>query len=261
MKNSKQLAEETTIFIVNKNLIEETNLYDFVMISEDETTSPRGVAPRIFYEKNEQILYRFIDNIVIDEFDYEELNDEDRKFYTIETNEWFEMRTWGCTGNREKSLGYRFDTEEEAQNFIYEGIYNFDFQGDCNRRTYYHLTYEDALNEVIENYCDEFDISQETAKHIYRKELILAELKIEKYKLTKIKSDNRPLISIGEMENYIEQNRYKIQEKIILLNQLKESNNKEIWQKEANSLIMQVANNDFRTLNWKEIYSLIKSKF
>lgn len=63
-----------------------------------------------------------------------------------------------------------------------------------------------------------------------------------------------------DMLNYIDNNYDVVKGKLDYLDELKSNNNKEIWQKEANSLIMQVSNNDFRLLKWKEIYELIKNK-
>ena len=40
----------------NKITVEETNYYDFVSISTDETTTPRGVTPRTFIQERQIVI-------------------------------------------------------------------------------------------------------------------------------------------------------------------------------------------------------------
>lgn len=74
----------------------------------------------------------------------------------------------------------------------------------------------------------------------------------------KIKHDSRPLTTITMMEKFLKDNEAMIKESLQELEKLKAADNKEVWQVNANALIQKVCNNDFRTLNWKEVYNLIR---
>ena len=80
----------------------------------------------------------------------------------------------------------------------------------------------------------------------------------EAKKHEKIKHDNRPLFTKEMMLNYIDSNKEMVKNSLIQLGELKKAENKPEWQVKANALVQKVSNNDFRVLNWKEIYNLIK---
>lgn len=227
MKNYDfQEAQQKEIFIYNsKSEIEKTNLYDFVMSFADETTSPRGVEPRLHIRKNED------DNT-------------------------FEVWTWGVRGQNLRNIGSGL-TEEEAIDWIYSSVYCTDFQN-SSESTIYFESEEDAENDLAERFSEENNISIETAKHILRKEKIVSNIKQERNRLLREKIDNRPSFTREMMVDYILNNKAIIQEKLQELDRLKNEDEKDKWQVKANALIQQVSNNDFRVLKWKEIYTLIR---
>lgn len=60
------------------------------------------------------------------------------------------------------------------------------------------------------------------------------------------------------MIDFINNNKEMVISSINELDELKALGNKAVWQVKANSLIQKVSNNDFRFLNWKEVYNLIR---
>lgn len=138
-------------------------------------------------------------------------------------------------------------TKKEAEN-IFKSILVTDIVNSCLWEMLYKLPY-DLPESLSLNVHIDFLGTKENIEFL------------EQSKLEKLNFDNRPIVSINEMESYIEENKIEIKEKLEFLDNLKIENKKEVWQKEVNSLIMQVSNNDFRTLKWKEIYNLIRSKF
>jgi len=61
------------------------------------------------------------------------------------------------------------------------------------------------------------------------------------------------------MIEYISNNEAFVWQSLKELDELKEAGDKSQWQVKANALVQKVSNNDFRVLNWKEIYNLIKN--
>jgi hypothetical protein len=116
---SAQQARNTRIFVINnyKMEVEETTMYDHVRESAEETTSPRGVMPKLFVEEvdnGEAIVY--------------------------------ELRQWQPNG-RARTVD-TFDTEEQAQDEWYTRTYNYDFMTDDQRDTMYWLSFEEAEKEL-----------------------------------------------------------------------------------------------------------------
>lgn len=62
------------------------------------------------------------------------------------------------------------------------------------------------------------------------------------------------------MSTLRQRNKEMVQTTLKELNGLKGVENKELWQVKANSLVQKVCNNDFRTLNWKEVYNFTKTE-
>lgn len=106
-------AQKTTIYFVNEDLeVEETTEAEFINQSIDETTSPRGVEPRLHVRENED------DNT-------------------------FEVWTWGPSGNNAKFIK-SFEIKEEADEFIFQKTYEYDFMEDDQRDTQYFFNEEEA---------------------------------------------------------------------------------------------------------------------
>ena len=134
-----------------------------------------------------------------------------------------------------------FDNETKIEILVRETLYN------C----FWAKAYKIPFSE---------NIPYSTSINIEMKE-ILSSQDIENAKLSKIKHDNRPSFTKEMMLDFIKNNREMISESLAELDQLKIEEKKDFWQVKANALIQKVSNNDFRFLNWKEIYNLIKSQF
>lgn len=264
MKNltPAQEAQETTVFFIEKERIEETNLYDFIMLSQDETTTPRGVGPKLFIDKYEEIVYiNTLDNTVIDEFDYDDLDDRFRVNYQMETKEQYKVLEWHPNG-KSHPVSFDWGSEEDAINLIYESVRDYDFQGECNRRTDYYLSYDDAFDQLIEELVDIWKCSEETAKHVYRKILKVDEIRAERKRKQeeerKLWLESTAALTKENVIDFVNSNREMVQTLVEELNFLKENNRASEWQIKANALVQKVSKNDFRALKWKEIYDLIK---
>jgi len=119
-------------FDESREIVERT-LAEHIMLSNDETTSPRGVESRLHIRGNE--------------------------------GDGYEVWTWGCTGNKaEKFTFQNFETEEEADAWIYNRIYEYDFLADDQRDTSYFYEYEDAFDVYIERLADTLGVDIDVAK-------------------------------------------------------------------------------------------------
>lgn len=206
-----QFKTSQTGYILQNGKIEKYTYSEFLTeFGSDETTTPRGIAPRLFIEANNSI-YR-----------------------------------WGANGKRIFIMSCR--SKREATQEIYK-IWEQNIFESCNS-VYFFKTKKD----LFEDYAELTSQTSQEVKCFFKNE----EQKAIHLELSKKIYDNRPFVSVEQMKLYISENAKIIQEKLDYLDELKAENNKEVWQKEANSLIMQVSNNDFRNLKWKEIYNLIK---
>lgn len=151
-------AKETTVFEIQNGEVVERNLYEKMLDSLDETTTPRGVGPRMFIEEH---------TFEIDPNDFEDEDDIDAEFRSIESfarrstkedfkelpNGTFFMKywtisTWGVSGNNYRGGLQTFLSEEEAEEQLFEYLkidYDKDWDNSCNC----YFTREEAL-EVIE---------------------------------------------------------------------------------------------------------------
>jgi len=142
-----QEARETAIFIINSNQeIEETNLFDHVAESAEETTSPRGIMTKLFIEGLNGILYksRAFDNEIITEREYDKLDEEFQEEYQPigEAVIAWELREWMPNGK--SILLETYDSEEDVDNEWFDRTYKFDFLLDDQRDTMYWYTIEEA---------------------------------------------------------------------------------------------------------------------
>ncbi len=134
-----------------------------------------------------------------------------------------------------------FDNETKTEILVRETLYN------CFLAKAYKIPFSE-------------NIPSSTSINIEMKE-ILSSQDIKNAKLAKIRHDNRPSFTKEMTLEFINSNREMIAEILAELDQLKSEEKKDVWQVRANALIQKVSNNDFRVLNWKEIYQLIKSQF
>jgi hypothetical protein len=127
-------AKKTIIFIIENGEIVETNLFDHVMGSVDETTSPVGVMRRF------HIRHR----------DNHHLSDRRGLLKTTINKEGkFEVWTWGVRGNNPRFI-QEFETEDQAEDWLFQRTYEADFVQDDQRNTSYYHSQEDAAHALSE---------------------------------------------------------------------------------------------------------------
>lgn len=153
-------AKNTTIYFVGTNYeVVSDNLYDFVMASAEMTTSPRGVENKMFIEPLETLTsispYEKVDG-------------------------WeFEVRMWQPGGR--SRLVDTLETEEEADDFIFQRTEEFDFETDINRGdTSYFFTEYEAIKYAIELFSDLENVEPEVAASILSKMYRVAEFRADR---------------------------------------------------------------------------------
>lgn len=123
-------AKDLKIFIIENNEVYETNLFDHVSASAEETTSPRGVMYKMFVEEVEDAMY---------------MGD------VVEGKKWA-LREWKANGRA--SIVELFDTEEEADNEWFRLHEAYDFAKDDQRDTSYYMTEAEATAALHERNYD-----------------------------------------------------------------------------------------------------------
>jgi hypothetical protein len=146
MKNlTLKTAQKTTIFYFDfQDKIKSMKLADFIYLSNDETTSPRGVESRLHIRENQ---------------------DEEGNVMT------YDVWSWGIRGNN-PCFVESFETEEEANEYLFECAC-IDFEKDDQRDTRYFDTIEEAEKEEIESFANNFEVKFDTAKSILRKQKLI----------------------------------------------------------------------------------------
>jgi len=134
-------AKNEKIFVIENGEIVETNLFDFVMISAEMTTSPRGAENKLHVR---------------------EVETEERTEYQV----W----TWGFRGQYPKLIE-TFTSLEEAENDIFSRTMKYDFNSDDQRLTLYFYDFDEAFAYLAE--C--LGYSAEVYRSIKKHEVIVAE--------------------------------------------------------------------------------------
>lgn len=116
--------------------VESQSLYHHIMESCDETTTPRGVAPRLYIVEKDE-------------------------------NCWH-LKTWGVNGNNPAFI-QEFETEEAALNEFFWLTYEYDFLRDDQRDTEYFESMEDAQEAMIQRYVDHWEIDRPVVESILSK--------------------------------------------------------------------------------------------
>lgn len=147
METAKQ-AREIKIYAIDADGVYKTNLFDFVMESGELTTSPRGVEPKLHVRSNKHSVDNYCDEPV------------------------YEVWDWGVCGQYPRKVD-TFETEEEAEDFVFQRVYQFDFLKDDSRDTQYFEVEEDAEEELIRRYAETEYISFDTAKSVLRHKRIV----------------------------------------------------------------------------------------
>ena len=164
-------ARETTVFVIEDQAdpqVVQTTLYDHIMASAEETTSPRGVERKLHFKEVEQQCSCWNDS-------EDTFSPECEKCYrgyelVYKVYEWVGQKA---------ALHEVFDYVEQAEDFIFQRTYNFDFWKDDQRYTEWYDTYEDAYNEVIRLFAEANYIDIPVAANIKRKQELLKQLRIQ----------------------------------------------------------------------------------
>lgn len=110
-------------FIVNGFEIQEISYADYLReYGADETTSPKGIAPRIHIRERNVLEYRNVETkAIISEDDYSYLDESEQDNYEmIEDRISYQVWTWGISGNHPSFTGQEYGTEEESEIDVYE---------------------------------------------------------------------------------------------------------------------------------------------
>ena len=137
-------------------VIEETNLYDFVMKSERLVCSPKGIAPELFIEQIDK--------------------------------ETFDVRRW-IGGGRSQSIT-NFSAIEIAEDFIFDVNFN-EFLYDDQRDTSHYFSYNEAFEALVEINSEILNVSIETAKSITERYLKFFKSQIDHINGKEFENKNR----------------------------------------------------------------------
>lgn len=150
-------AKNTVVYVINHETleIEETNLYDWIMISAETTTSPRGW---------------------------------EMKLHVRENGEKFDVWSWGVRGNNPVFVE-TFDTEEEAEDHIFQLTWEFDFSKDDQRNTFFCQNYNEVLDDLAESITNMYDVDLPVAKSIAQHMQLAAKIKNQRQQAIKAAQD------------------------------------------------------------------------
>jgi len=154
----------------------------------DETTSPRGIAPRIHIREVE----KFVEN-------------EDGEITGTEIE--FQTWSWGIQGNHPSHIGPDFETEEEAENEVLEH-FEYNLEKFDNTPPYYYSQSETEAS-LIENMEYDLGVDFEVAKSIYSK---MQRVKVRRAAFARI-AENKRIEAKKESEKFIEIEAQKLFEK------------------------------------------------
>lgn len=118
MKHSVNSARETKIYVIDNGKVTSTNLYDHVMESAEEVSSPRGREYALHITHRE---------------------DEDK----------YHLNIWDHFGK--SKLIEMFDTYEEAEDELFNKTFVFDFMEDDQRDTRYWFQKYKAIEQLMED--------------------------------------------------------------------------------------------------------------
>jgi len=181
--------------VVHNYTIEETSLYDFVMASAPETTSPNGVQRKLHIRVKEQQCSCWNDK--------EDTFDPKCKKCYMGTEVVYAVYEWGPYG-RGKRLLETWDTEEEAENQIFVYVYEVDFQNDDQRDTTYYDSLAAAEEALADRFAELWHVDHPVAASIQRKSKMVEKLRAEKLIRQIAEFENRVHILALEYADLIE---------------------------------------------------------
>lgn len=160
------------VFVINNNNKPELMTYgEYVReFGGDETTSPRGVEPRIHIREKDYSGY-------VENEAGEEVFQEDIKY---------QVWSWGTGGNHPSFTGAEFDTKEEAENDVYEH-FEYNAQNHNDNAPGYYSTEEEAEAEIADRMHYAMDIDINVAQSIYSKTKRLNERRNELKQIAEVK--------------------------------------------------------------------------
>lgn len=211
----------------NRISVEETNYYDFVSLSIDETTSSRGVAPRTFIEEREDIILKVKSSYSSKSIEMLEgrVGKNDWRFESF--LKWLDVSLLDkhfdkYTEEESLNFGYEIVDEENETTFTYYSgtiyeIMNWGVRGnnlrseeeyfisiedaedylfkytenrfynDDQRITAYFSSYDDAQDDVIETLSEWWGVSNDTAKSIIKRQKLVDKIKDERLQVAFLK--------------------------------------------------------------------------
>ena len=113
-------AKQKTVYVIDYDgKVKETSLYEHIMESHEQTTTPIGVAGRIF------------------------IRHVGSRKQRIDKDMPYEVWDWGHQGNNERHL-ISFRTRKEAEQWLFEYVREVHFEADDQRDTSFFDTKEEA---------------------------------------------------------------------------------------------------------------------
>ena len=197
MKNSVKEAKETKIFTINyvsenrkavDASIEESNLYDFVMKSAEETTSPRGIENKLHIKEVEKEC-----DCCQEDGDAKKDCEKCEGYGFIKS---YDVYCWGFSGHGRDFVA-SFETEEEAEDEIFSRTYDYDFCSDDSRSTWFSTTIEEAQVELIQALSEIWHVDIDVVSSILNHKEIANQLRIKK---EAISNEKRKIESEKESE-------------------------------------------------------------
>jgi len=143
---SAQQARNTTVFIIEKGEVVETTLYDHVMKSAEWTTTRNGNGPVLFIREQFGEFYKHEETgRLINEDTYKGLDEaeQDEYVYAHDDVVAWQLIQWINNGQNFVIIDW-FKTEEDAEDALFNRIYDYDFLPDDQRDTDYWDTREEA---------------------------------------------------------------------------------------------------------------------
>lgn len=165
-------------FITEGFTIESDDLYNFVIKSTEETTSPVGVMSKLHIR-------------------HEDYSCSYGKRNAVKNSEGlFEVWSWGATGNGQRFIE-SFETEDQAEDFIFQHTFEYDFLTDDQRDTTFYYTIEEAQSELIQRCVDLWEVSYEVASQILHHQKIADQIRKDREVKAKEKAKQ---VSLAENE-------------------------------------------------------------
>ena len=210
----EQLTKEV-FWLEEGSLTEQSGTYkEFLSQFIEETTSPKGVAPRDFIEEIEQEEFEDLFDVFLD--DDENLAETTVFLWDVATNvsvadiikeygSIYTISTWGYGGNNYKRGERFFATEEGAENEYYEYV---EIKWQENYCQTYFETEEEMIAEKERIDAEELGVDVEVLRSIQSKQKKIEEIKLRRYQLQR-ELIEKEAETYAQFINKIEEETYK----------------------------------------------------